>query len=51
MTDRMAKLQECLQIAIRHNNPLMQENIRAAIREEEKNPSSLRTAANWDAET
>ena len=51
MSDRMVKLQECLAIAIRHKNPLMEENIRAAIRDEEKNPSMLRTADNWDAES
>lgn len=51
MTDRMIKLQQCLQIAITHQNPLMEENIRAAMRDEEENPSSLKTATNWDAES
>lgn len=50
MTDRMRKLQECLQIAIEKGNPLMEENIRKAMRDEEANPQYLKTAANWDAE-
>jgi len=50
MTDRMRKLQECLEIAIRKRNPLMAENIRQAMREEEANPQYLQTASNWDAE-
>ena len=50
MTDRMRKLQECLEIAVRKRNPLMAENIREAIRQEERNPQYLRTADNWDAE-
>jgi len=47
----MRKLQECLQIAIDKGNSFMAENIRATMRDEEENPSNLKTAANWDAES
>lgn len=50
MTDRMRMLQECLQIAVEKGNPFMAENIRDAIKEEERNPNYARTAENWDAE-
>lgn len=48
MTDRLRKLQECLEIVIRKRNPLMEENIRAAIRDEEANPQYLKTSDNWN---
>jgi len=38
MGSRMKKLQECLEIAIRKRNHLLEQNIREAIAEEEKNP-------------
>lgn len=48
MTDRMRKLQECLQIAIEKRNPLLEQNIRAAIRDEEASPQYLQTSDNWN---
>jgi len=36
---RMQKLKECLEIAIRHKNPLMEENIRKEIERDRQNPS------------
>lgn len=51
MTDRMRKLQECLQIAIDKGNSFMAENIRATMRDEEANPQYLKTADNWGAES
>ena len=50
MTDRMKKLQECLQIAIDKGNAFMAENIRATMREEEARPNYLKTAASWETE-
>lgn len=37
---RMEKLQECLQIAIKHQNPDLEKNIRDAIVREAESPSS-----------
>lgn len=39
MPTRMQKLEECLQIAIKHKNPLLEQNIREAIKHEKKNPT------------
>ena len=36
--NRLQKLQECLAIAQKHNNPDMEANIKLAIEEERKNP-------------
>lgn len=36
MTERMRKLQEALQIAIRKRNPVLEASIRDAIRQEER---------------
>lgn len=38
MTDRMRRLQEALQIAIRKRNPVLEMSIRDAIRQEELRP-------------
>jgi len=37
--NRLQKLQQCLEIARKHNNSFMESNILLAIKEEQKNPS------------
>ena len=51
MTDRLRRLNEALQIAIRHHNAVIADSIRDAIRAEEANPQYLQTSSPSDAET
>jgi len=39
LMNRLQKLQQCLEIARKHNNSFMESNILLAIKEEQKNPS------------
>ena len=45
--NRLQKLQQCLEIARKHNNTFMEGNILLAIKEEQKNPSMTK----YDEET
>ena len=41
LMNRLKKLNECLDIARKHNNTFMEQNILMAIEEEKKNPSDF----------